>query len=161
MTQSIYLHRYVVDTLSLFGELSDVINRILQEGADGKIQLVNRPPCTNRKGAGRYNVNITQQDYLELLEYYPVNSSKVSIRRLLYWFVDFEIYEQLEWKPTRKYENKILQKQLKYVDNARTFVTRIFLLNKNDKEAIQMISTIDDSLVKLKEYLNNDREYDK
>lgn len=161
MTQSIYLHRYVVDTLSLFGELSDVINRILQEGADGKIELLNRPPCTNRKGAGRYNVNITQQDYLELLECYPVNSSKVSIRRLLYWFVDFEIYEQLEWKPTRKYENKILQKQLKYVDNARTFVTRIFLLNKNDKEAIQMISTIDDSLVKLKEYLNNDREYDK
>ena len=60
MIQSIYLHKYIVDTLSLFGDLSVVINRILQEGADGKIDILDRPPCMNRDGAGRYNITITQ-----------------------------------------------------------------------------------------------------
>lgn len=45
MIQSVYLHKYVVDTLCLFGDLSEVVNRILQEGADGNIELIDRPPC--------------------------------------------------------------------------------------------------------------------
>ena len=71
MIQSVYLHKYVVDTLCLFGDLSEVVNRILQEGADGNIELIDRPPCKNREGAGRYNITINQSDYIDMLQSYP------------------------------------------------------------------------------------------
>lgn len=155
MIQSIYLHKYIVDTLSLFGDLSVVVNRILQEGADGKIDILDRPPCMNRDGAGRYNITITQPEYLELLQCYSVNSPKISIRRIIYWFVDFAIYEQLGWRPTRRYEDKSLQTLCRHIDKARASIARIALLRKYDEETIKMTSSIDDLIVKLKEYLEN------
>ena len=134
MIQSVYLHKYVVDTLCLFGDLSVVVNRILQEAADGKIDIIDRPACISRDGAGRYNIAINQQDYLELLQCYSVNSPKISIRRIIYWFVDFAIYEQLDWKPIRKYEDKSLQLLFKHIEKARASIARIALLKKNDEE---------------------------
>ena len=48
MIVSIYLHKYVVDTLQLFGNLDETINKILQAGADGDIEILDRPPCMNQ-----------------------------------------------------------------------------------------------------------------
>lgn len=155
MIMSVYLHQYVVNTLTLFGDLSDVANNILQAGADGKIEILDRPPCINRDGCGRYNVDITQQDYLELLQCYPMNSPKISIRRLLYWFVDFAVYEQLGWKITKKYDDKSERLLLKNLDKARTAIARVAVLKKNDEDISRQIESIDNLIVKLKEYLRN------
>ena len=155
MIQSIYLHKYVVDTLYLFGDLSVVINRILQEWADGKIDILDKPACVNRNGAGRYAVMITQPDYLELLQYYSVNSPKISIRRIIYWFVDFAIYEQLNWKPIRKYQDKDLQTLCKHIDKAKASIERIALLKRTDEEVLKRTSSINNLISDLKEYLKN------
>lgn len=155
MIQSVYLHKYVTDTLNVFGDLSDVVNRILQEGADGNIDITDKPPCINRNGASRFDIDISQKDYLELLQYYPVNSPKISIRRIIYWFVDFAIYEELNWKPVRKYYDRDLKMLQKHISKARAAIARIGVLRKHDEETTKLVSLIDDSIVKLKEYLEN------
>ena len=58
MKQSIYLHREIVDTLRCFGELDEVINKILEEASVGKFDVMDKPPCPDRSGAGRYDVDI-------------------------------------------------------------------------------------------------------
>lgn len=155
MMMSIYLHQYVVKTLSLFGDLSDVINNILQAGADGKIEILDRPPCMSRDGCGRYNVDITQQDYLELLQCYPINSPKISIRRLLYWFVDFAVYEQLGWKIVKQYKDDQTNLLLRHLDKARTSLARVAIIKKNREDIQTQVESIDNLIVKLKEYLIN------
>lgn len=155
MIVSIYLHKYIVDTLQLFGSLDETINRILQAGADGEIEILDRPPCINRDGASRYNVDITQRDYLELLECYPTNSPKVSIRRIIYWFVDFAIYEQLCWKADRKYLNKEVEQLCKQIDKARNAIARVAMSKKNDDTVTKKVTIIDGKLLELEEYLKN------
>ena len=159
MIQSVYLHKYVVDTLCLFGNLSEVVNRILQEGADGNIELIDRPPCTNRDGASRYNIVINQPDYLDMLQYCPVNSPKLSIRRILYWFVDFAVYDDLGWKQTNAYEDKELKRLLKHIDTARSSLKRVGIIKKDDKKVERELIVIDELLNKLEEYLSDDREH--
>ena len=39
MRVSVYLHRYISDVLKTFGELNDVINRILEACEDGSIDV--------------------------------------------------------------------------------------------------------------------------
>ena len=159
MIQSVYLHKYVVDTLCLFGDLSEVVNRILQEGADGNIELLDRPQCANRNGAGRYNINIYQPDYIDLLQSYAVNSPKLSIRRILYWFVDFSVYEDLGWKQVNAYEDKELKRLLKHIDTARSSLKRVGILKKDDRKVERELIVIDELINKLEEYLKNDREH--
>lgn len=155
MIVSIYLHKYIVDTLKLFGNLEETINKILQAGADGDIEILDRPPCTNRDGASRYEIDITQQDYLELLECYPTNSPKVSIRRIIYWFVDFAIYEQLGWKTNNKYINKELEQLFKHIGKARSSIARVAMSKRNDDTVSKKVKIIDGKLLELEEYLKN------
>lgn len=98
MIQSIYLHKEIVNTLRSFGNLDTVVNQILAYGAEGYFEITDKPPAPPRDYASRYNVQITDESYLQLLEIYPVNSPKISIRRLLYWFIENEVYDELGWK---------------------------------------------------------------
>ena len=66
MKQSIYLHKQIVDVLRCYGDLEEVINKILQEAANGKFDVMNKPPCPDRTGAGRYDIDIKEPNYLEL-----------------------------------------------------------------------------------------------
>ena len=98
MQFSIYLHKDIVQTLKCFGDLNTVVNKILEEGANNKIDVMNRPACRSRDGATKYLVDITEPTYLELYaEFGPYNQS-ISIRRLLYWFVENDIADELGWK---------------------------------------------------------------
>lgn len=84
--------------LVAFGRnLSDVVNKILDEYTVGNIDIVNKPMCPSLEGTRRYCVNINNEDYEELYLQYGPTSPYISLRRLLYWFVDEEIYEELDW----------------------------------------------------------------
>ena len=48
MQFSIYLHKDIVQTLKCFGDLNTVVNKILEEGANNKIDVMNRPACRSR-----------------------------------------------------------------------------------------------------------------
>lgn len=97
MQFSIYLHKDIVQTLKCFGDLNTVVNKILEEGANNKIDVMNHPACRSREGATKYLIDITEPIYLELYaEFGPFNQS-ISIRRLLYWFVENDIADELGW----------------------------------------------------------------
>ena len=106
MTIGVYLHSYIADTLRCYGNLSDVVDRILAEGANGAFELTDLQKCESRDNVSRYNIEVTNPDYLQLVYIYGVNSSKISLRRILYWFVENEMYEQLGWTPIRAYISK-------------------------------------------------------
>ena len=106
MILSLYLHNDVTDVLKMYGNLNDVINKILDESSAGSFDVQNKPPCRNRDGASRYNVDVKNEDYLSMLESFGIKSKQISLRRLIYWFVENEIYYDLGWEPVRDYIDK-------------------------------------------------------
>lgn len=124
MRQSIYLHRQVKDVLNCFGSLTDVINRILQEGANGRIDIMDKPPAPPRDGAARYDVIITDPNYLELIEQFTPFSPRISLRRLLYWFVENEVYNDLGWEQDASYADSKRKMCYKKIENALSELER-------------------------------------
>lgn len=106
MKYSLYLHREIVDTLRMFGNLGDVVNKIVDAGMDGYYDVINKPPCPPRDGASRYIIDIYNEDYLQIMRSYPANSPISSPSRLIYWFVENQMYDELGWKPTSTYKNR-------------------------------------------------------
>lgn len=117
MKISLYLHRDRADVLSTFGNLSDVINRILDAADEGLIDIEDRPACEPRDGAARFDVEITNDNYLQLLQAYGIKSKRISLRRIVYWFVDNEVYNDLGWEPTNDYVDSFNKRLNKLVNN--------------------------------------------
>jgi hypothetical protein len=154
MKQSIYLHRQIVDVLNCYGDLNTVVNRILQEAANGKFDIMHKPPCPGRDGAGRYEIDITEPSYLELLSVYGPFSSKISIRRVIYWFIENEMYDEFGWEPIQEFRNRHFELLQSKISNS------ISELEKATRYAIgstkNTILDICNQLKSLQEYLKND-----
>lgn len=157
MICSIYLHNEIAEILKSFGELSEVVNKILQEGANGSFDFMDKPNIQSRDGAKRYEINVQQEDYLNLLKCFPINSPKISLRRLLYWFVENEIYVDLNWKQCNYYKNIKTQKIIKIIEIIKSDVTKLNILlpteftNKN--------YDIMSILKQLEEHFKNELQY--
>ena len=95
MKMSVYLSNAIIAELTAHGPLDEVVDSILQLGADGQIDLEQRPKCGPRGEDRRIDIEITNLYYLELLTHYPQNSTQISLRRLLYWFVENDLCELL------------------------------------------------------------------
>ena len=67
---------------------------------------MDKPVIPNRDGASRYTVDVTNDDYIQLVRMYPENSVRVSLRRLLYWFVENEMYDFLDWEVISDYKDE-------------------------------------------------------
>lgn len=146
MLVSVYLNNEVHDILTMFGSLEEVVNRILDEGEKGSFNIMDKPNYGSREGANRYNINITNATYIEMVQRFPINSSRISLRRLLQWFVYEEIYNNLGWKIVKKYTSKLderVRKQKNIVE------TRLLLMKKYCNNKQQVI--VDEMLKLLKE----------
>ena len=161
MKVSIYLHKEIYNTLKMFGDLNDVINKVLEAGAQGNFDVTDKPNSIDRIGAKRFNVTITEPDYLGLLEIYPINSSKISLRRLLYWFVENEIYNELGWEPVDNYVDDIKEQITKKINNISSDViklkTKIRL--KLDEEYCEKCDTILELLNSLEDQINEVQQF--
>lgn len=153
MRQSIYLHQSIVDVMRCYGTLDEVVNRILELGAAGEFDILHKPPCPSRATAGRYDIEITEPNYLELLQMYGPYSSKISIRRIIYWFIENEMYEEYEWEPIAEYKNKRKELLNKKISIA------LSELEKSKRYAAadvaEMLSAICTNIQNLQEYLKN------
>lgn len=105
MLVSVYLSDDVKDILSCYGNLNDVVNKILEAGAQGVIDIMCKPTAPDKTGGHYYAIYVKEPNYIELIETYGTKSSKVSLRRLLYWFVENEIYAELGWEPNEIFVN--------------------------------------------------------
>ena len=88
MILSVYLHKDRADVLRTFGSLDEVVDRILSACDEGEFDIENKPECEPREGASRYNIKITNESYIDMLKNFGVKCKRISLRRLLYWFVD-------------------------------------------------------------------------
>lgn len=100
MVQTIYLHNYIVDILQCFGDLDIVVNKILEAGEQGVFDLESCPKAPDRNHCKQYDIDITNESYLQLLAMRGNSSSTLSLRRIIYYFVDNEMYTQLDWQQT-------------------------------------------------------------
>ena len=103
MTISVYLSTEIYAMLSCFGNIDEVVNKILDAGSQGLIDIMQKPVAPEKKGGRYYNINVVNEEYISLVETYGLKSSKISLRRLLYWFVENEIYNELGWETTAQY----------------------------------------------------------
>lgn len=155
MIFSIYLHKHIAETLMCYGDLSDVVNKILETSEQGIFDLIDMPKCESREGATRYNIDVTNETYLSLVETFPPNSPRLSLRRILYWFVEQEMYEVLEWEATNEYVSKDKEKILKKIGGIDSELTK---LQRNlNYEEYEIVQDILEKLIKLKEVVENGR----
>lgn len=158
MIMSIYLHKQYADILKCYGSLSDVVNKILDEADAGNIDFMDKPACPDRAGASRYNIDITNETYLELLEIYSINSSKISLRRLIYWFVNNEMYNELGWIPIKEYVDNRISAICKKIDNITSELEHCKKYSKNTIHNDSIINAIN-MIKELKECIINGREF--
>lgn len=97
MLVKLYLDEQTAIVLRMFGTINDVVNRIIDEGMAGKFDMFDKPVAPPRDDCSRYEVHINNEDYIQMMANYPEKSSKVSLRRLVTWFIDNAVYEELGW----------------------------------------------------------------
>ena len=122
MTVSIYLERYALDIIQVYGDVDEVINRMLDSANGDEFDVFDKPSIGPRIDSVRYNVNVTNEDYIQLLTTMPVNSPRISLRRFVHWFIDNEMPEQLGWKPVGKYKQKEHDRINKILNNIESEV---------------------------------------
>ena len=155
MIFSIYLHKHIAETLMCYGSLSGVVNKILETSEQGIFDVVDMPKCESREGATRYLINVTNETYLSLVEAFPPNSPRISLRRLLYWFVEQEMFDVLEWVPVAEYVSKDKEKILKKIGGIKSELSK---LQRNlNYEEYEIVQDILEKLIKLKEVVENGR----
>lgn len=107
MKITVRLHEDYYNVLHAFGELNDVVNTILNHCSAGDITCMNKPQAPAAVGTCKYEIDVTNEDYLNLLQTYGARSSRISLRRLLYWFVDMEIYNELNFTVSKRSLNDL------------------------------------------------------
>ena len=139
MQYSIYLHKELHDYLAYFGDLSCVIQRLIEASWAGQIPAITDLATTyitpTREGATRYNITIHNEEYELLKQRYGNRYS--TLRPLVYWAVENEIPRSLGWTPQP--DNKTAKRRL---DELRAQVGRCtsFLL----VDEIQQLNNIID-----------------
>lgn len=113
---SIYLHQEVIDTLECFGVLSDVINKAIKDCINGNV-IDNISPAPSRSDARRVEVYIKSELINEL--------AGVPIRSFIYWFVENEVYYELNWQTSRDYGQKRKEKLEKQFDKTMAEICKL------------------------------------
>lgn len=115
MTLHIYLHEDIVRILRMIdANLNNAVNIVLEKLFCNNFPT-DIPSCRQRDPeCSLYAIKVWNEDYLILLSTHSKNSSKFSLRRLLYWFVENEMYEaydiRLQYNDSK--EITALKKQL-------------------------------------------------
>ena len=141
MIHRIYLHEEIINTLSVFGDLSAVTERIILQALDNDIDIERLPKAGDRTGAIRKSIDIIHSGILDYLEsiYYTNHTPKSPIRNLLYWFVNEEIYNEWSWTAEKDFVEK---------DKSRTLYIRTcekllyYLTNEKLERAMNILKDL-------------------
>lgn len=151
MEQSLYLHRDIYDILILYcGTIENAIDMILKEYDLGNIDIEDKPQCRPRDGAGRYNVIVNNENYLQLVDVYGIKSKRISLRRLLYWFVEYEVYDELGWEPIDDKPKILQQYDRKLEQTIKNLINFKIFLSKNYMDGIDVVSHATDLMIQLR-----------
>ena len=115
MLISVYLHNEYYQVLKAFGNIDEVVNKILDYCYNNEIDITTIANAPSRDGARRVTIGVTHQLYLDDYSTCSPNSTKYSLRKIIYWFIDNAIYEELEWKVVNNPETERLDFIIKHL----------------------------------------------
>lgn len=135
MKQKVYLSYPVIDVLKCLGpSLDDVVNKILAYGEQGLFDLENKPPVGEKSDGKRCTINITNQHYIDLVATLGEKNNNISLRRLLHWFVEEEIYEECGWGATSGMSVSVVKDRADRIKDYNSFSkikSQVMELNKS------------------------------
>ena len=95
MIQRVTLPIDTIDVLKQFGDIDVVVDKILQLVEQNVIPIDNLPNAnTVSQKCKKISINIINKTYIDMRE----NGDKFSLARLLQYFVDNELYAELDWQ---------------------------------------------------------------
>lgn len=95
----VMMDEYHYNTIFAFGDLQDVVDRILANYVANPTLLDSLPSPGQRTACRHYYIPVTNQDYLAMTANKPTHSSYLSLRRILYDFVDNERWADFGMTP--------------------------------------------------------------
>jgi len=135
MKQTVYLSYPVIEILTCLGpSLNDVVNKILAYGEQGLFDLENKPPVGTRTGGKHCTINVTNQHYIDLVATLGEKNNNISLRRLLHWFVEEEIYEECGWEVTSGMSVSVIKERADQIKDYKAFSkikSQVMELNKS------------------------------
>lgn len=135
MKQTVYLSYPVIDVLKCLGpSLDDVVNQILAYGEQGLFDLENKPPVGTRTDGKHCTINVTNQHYIDLVATLGEKNNNISLRRLLHWFVEEEIYEECGWEVTSGMSVSVIKERADRIKDYKSFSkikSQVMELNKS------------------------------
>lgn len=112
----ITVNRSTVQILKAFGDINTVTDKILDYCEASGNAFEDMPPVM-LEDPTKINIEVTNSTFLQLLSVYGSRNNKISLARVLEWFVTNEEYINLGWslnsKPVLKSNNKMRSKILK------------------------------------------------
>ena len=125
MIVSVYIERYLMDVMECYGTVEEVINRMLDEADKGNFDVFDKPSAGSRtEDCVRIDVNITNESYLELLNSFPSNSPRISLRRYVHWFINNEMHHLLGWEIVNEYGKKYKDRAVQSLVKAEHLLMR-------------------------------------
>lgn len=136
--------------LTVFGSIEDVIYKALELCENGEIDLENLPQTANFVNTENKTVSviITNSYYENLRNMYGATSPKVSLRKLLCYIVENEIYFDYHWEVVQVYDNETRNKINSYKYDITNKANKLVKLLKDEatKNKINEFIKLIDSL---------------
>lgn len=139
MRFSIYLSNEIIDVLQCYGTISDVVNKILECAADGLFDVMDKPTPPPKQNGKQVIIDVVEPNYLELIEMYSIKSSRISLRRLIYWFVENEIYADLGWEGIQQYKSNNVERAIDMFADIKLQMYRLEKLTVNCENQFKTI----------------------
>ena len=122
---SLYLDEYILEVLKAFGDLNTVVNKIL-ECTSQTVDIGSLPVAPASKECKRVEVVIEEPTYLSYIQTMGRKSKKLSLKRLIYWFVNNEQYNDYGFEPVETVDTR----KNKYYIRVSEFLNFVNLLEK-------------------------------
>ena len=100
----------VAAMMEMFGDVSEVTNKILHLAETEQISVMNKPAVNDIQHPRKLSILVNNEYYEDLVLTYGITSRNISLKRLLCWFFETEQYLQFNWKPKNEYINKRIER---------------------------------------------------
>lgn len=156
MEVKVSLPKDVLEVMKQFGTPSEVADRILAAGEEWVFDMENCPSYESSCRSVRTPLTITNQYYEELVLTRGEHSNKVSLRRIISYFIYNEIYNELGWEPIDSTsEDNLICAEIKKLIN-RVVTLRTMMNRKSCSEGVLECNNICSSLERLSDYAKRD-----
>jgi hypothetical protein len=130
------LHEDYYNVLTQFGTLNQVVDKAINAIEAGSIDLDCIPACPPLTGTHKYIVTVDNLFYDDLVQIYGSHSNRISMRRILYYIVDSELYNTLRWEPVQSVSPA--SKRSKRIDNLLYEMAKV-INSETDKDRLKIL----------------------